>query len=47
MKLDHAIHPAKLKTLSGDRLLPYLEDEQGRMSAAELPEVYVPIALCT
>jgi len=41
VKLDHAIHPAKLKTLAGNRLLPYLEQERGRMAAHELPEVYV------
>lgn len=41
VRLDHAIHPAKLKTLDGDRLLPYLEEEAGRMAAHELPEVYV------
>src|SRR5207249_2300850 len=27
MKLDHAVHPAKLKRLVGDKLEPYLEDE--------------------
>jgi len=41
MALDHAIHPVKLKTLAGDRLLPYLTDEQGKMAAHELPELYV------
>lgn len=41
VKLDHAIHPAKLKTLAGDRLLPYLEDEAGRMAEHELPALYV------
>jgi CMP-N-acetylneuraminic acid synthetase len=41
MHLDHAIHPAKLKVLSGDRLLPYLEEERGRMAAHELPDLYV------
>jgi len=41
MKLDHAIHPIKLKTLEADRLLPYFEDEKGRMAAHELPELYV------
>jgi CMP-N-acetylneuraminic acid synthetase len=41
MKLDHAVHPAKLKLLRGDRLLPYFEDERGRMASHELPEVYV------
>lgn len=41
MQLDHAIHPIKLKTLEGDRLLPYFEAENGRMAAHELPELYV------
>jgi CMP-N-acetylneuraminic acid synthetase len=41
MQLDHAIHPVKLKSLVGDRLLPYLEDEGGRMAAHELPTLYV------
>lgn len=41
MHLDHAIHPLKLKRLVGDRLLPYLEEERGRMAAHELPELYV------
>lgn len=42
MKLDHAIQPAKLKTLSESGVLhPYLEEEAGRMAAHELPELYV------
>ena len=41
MKLDHAIHPLKLKQLEGDKLIPYLEEENGRMAAHELPELYV------
>jgi len=41
VKLDHAIHPYKLKVLRGDRLLPFLEEERGRMAAHELPELYV------
>jgi len=41
VKLDHAIHPAKLKRLDGDRLLPLIEDEGGRMASHELPPVYV------
>ncbi|MEO1263472.1 MAG: acylneuraminate cytidylyltransferase family protein [Bacteroidota bacterium] len=41
MKLDHAIHPAKLKTMDELVLNPYLEKENGRMAAHELPEVYV------
>jgi CMP-N-acetylneuraminic acid synthetase len=41
MRLDHATHPLKMKTMAGDKLLPYLEDERGRMAAHELPEIYV------
>ncbi|HEX4143232.1 MAG TPA: acylneuraminate cytidylyltransferase family protein [Pirellulales bacterium] len=41
MRVDHAVHPVKLKTMSGDRLVPYLEEERGRMAAADLPEVFV------
>lgn len=41
-KLDHAIHPVKMKTLSHeDILLPFIEEEKGRMAAHELPELYV------
>ncbi len=41
VKLDHAIHPLKLKVMQDDRLLPYLEEEHGRMAAHELPTLYV------
>lgn len=42
MALDHAIHPAKLKTLGDDRILSDLyENERGRMATHELPTVYV------
>jgi len=41
VRLAHDLHPAKLKVLQGDRLLPYLETEGGRMAASELPPVYV------
>jgi CMP-N-acetylneuraminic acid synthetase len=41
MELEHAIHPVKLKRLEGDRLVPYLEEERGRMAAHELPKLYV------
>jgi CMP-N-acetylneuraminic acid synthetase len=41
MQLDHAAHPWKMKTLQGNRLLPYLEEERGRMAAHELPAIYV------
>lgn len=40
MKLDHAIHPLKLKVKEGDELLPFLEEEKGRMAAHELSELY-------
>jgi CMP-N,N'-diacetyllegionaminic acid synthase len=42
MRLDHAIHPIKLKVLDGGSTLkPYLEEENGRMAAHELPELFV------
>ena len=33
MQVDHAIHPIKMKVMVGDRLVPYLEEENGRMAA--------------
>lgn len=39
--VDFSRHPAKLKLLDGDRLLPFLEEEGGRMAAHELPELWV------
>lgn len=41
VELDHAIHPAKLKTLEGDRLHPYLMDEGDPKAAHELPALFV------
>ena len=41
MQLDHATHPVKMKTMQGNKLLPYLEEEAGRMAAHELPELFV------
>jgi CMP-N-acetylneuraminic acid synthetase len=41
VQLDHAIHPLKMKVMEGDRLLPYLDEERGRMAAHELPTIYV------
>jgi CMP-N,N'-diacetyllegionaminic acid synthase len=41
MKLDHAIHPVKLKTIVQNELKPFLEPENGRMAEYELPELYV------
>ena len=41
MKIDHAIHPFKLKIMEDDRLLAYLEEERGRMAAHQIPSLYV------
>ena len=41
VKLDHAVHPFKLKTMEADRLCSYLEEEHGRMAAHDLPNLYV------
>ncbi len=41
VRLDHAIHPFKLKVLDGDRLRPYLEEERGRMATHQLGDLYV------
>ncbi len=41
MKVDHAIHPIKLKRMQGDRLVGYFEEENNKMAAHELPELYV------
>lgn len=40
VRLEAALHPAKLKRLDGDRLLPYLEDDRLTPSH-ELPPVWV------
>ncbi len=40
VRLDAALHPAKLKRLDGDRLLPYLEDDRLTPSH-ELPPLWV------
>lgn len=41
MELDHATHPLKMKTMEGDKLLPYLEEEKGRMASHELQSIFV------
>jgi CMP-N,N'-diacetyllegionaminic acid synthase len=41
VEVAHDVHPVKLKRMHGQRLLPYLEDERGRMAAADLPTVFV------
>ncbi len=40
-KINQMIHPFKLKTLEGKFLKPFFEDEAGRFSAQDLPDVYV------
>jgi CMP-N-acetylneuraminic acid synthetase len=40
VRLDHAVHPLKLKRLEGDRLVPFLEDDAMRPEH-ELPELWV------
>jgi CMP-N,N'-diacetyllegionaminic acid synthase len=40
VKLDHAVHPLKLKRLEGDRLVTFLEDDAMRPEH-ELPELWV------
>jgi CMP-N-acetylneuraminic acid synthetase len=41
VKINHAIHPKKLKICEEDRLLPYIEDENGKMMEHELCDVFV------
>lgn len=41
VKVTHMLNPLKLKTMEGDRLIPFIEEEKGRMTYKELPEVYV------
>jgi CMP-N-acetylneuraminic acid synthetase len=40
------LHPAKFKRLEGDRLLPYAEEEAGRMAYQQLSAVYVRNGFC-
>lgn len=41
MKLDHAIHPVKIKKLQELELVSYFEEEKNRMAAHEIPTLYV------
>lgn len=41
VRLDHMLHPYKLKTLDGNELKPFIEPESGRFAAHDLPPVYV------
>lgn len=39
--VQHMIHPHKVKIMEGDRLVPFLVDEEENTSANSLPKVYV------
>ncbi len=41
VKVDHMIHPIKLKKLNGEVLEPYIEEEAGRFASQDLPDIYV------
>ena len=41
MKVDHLNNPIKMKVLDGDKLIPFLEPEKGRLAADQLPVLYV------
>jgi CMP-N-acetylneuraminic acid synthetase len=41
VKLDHMVHPYKLKVMEQHVLLPFIEDEAGRFAAQDLPDIYV------
>ncbi|MFN0213816.1 MAG: hypothetical protein ACKVT2_06130, partial [Saprospiraceae bacterium] len=41
VKINHLVHPVKMKVLKGRELAPYWEDERGRFAAQDLPPVYV------
>lgn len=41
VEVNQMINPLKLKVMVSDRLYPYLEEENMRMAAHELPKVYV------
>ena len=41
VEVAHDLHPVKLKRMEGTKLLPYYEEERGRMASHELPQVYV------
>jgi CMP-N,N'-diacetyllegionaminic acid synthase len=41
VKVDHMVHPYKLKTMQQYELLSFIEDEAGRFASHELPDVFV------
>lgn len=40
-EVGQMVNPIKLKIMQSDKLLPFLEEESGRMAAHEIPKVYV------
>jgi CMP-N,N'-diacetyllegionaminic acid synthase len=41
VEVDHAIHPMKIKSMEGDRLVAYFQEEKNRMAAHQLPKLFV------
>lgn len=41
VKVSHMVHPVKLKVMQGDTLLPFIEEERGRFTSKDLPDVFV------
>jgi CMP-N,N'-diacetyllegionaminic acid synthase len=41
VKVDHMIHPVKIKKLVNDLLLPFFEEENGRFASQDLEDLYV------
>lgn len=41
VKVDHMVHPVKLKKMEGNDLVPLMEEEDGRFAAQDLPDIYV------
>ena len=41
MQVDHLNNPIKMKVFKGDKLIPFLEPEKGRLAAGQLPVLYV------
>jgi CMP-N-acetylneuraminic acid synthetase len=41
VRVDHLNNPIKMKVMKGDELIPFIEPEKGRLSADQLPVLYV------
>jgi len=39
VKVDHMVHPYKLKVINQQELRPFIEDEAGRFASQQLPDV--------